>query len=73
MRLDNGVLQLELVNKGGEMASLIYKGYDILYKGDGQYWTGKNPTLFPMISSPKSISELIFSDTSPMLASISTS
>lgn len=52
MKLDNGILKLELMNKGGEMASLTYKGYDVLYKGDGQYWTGKNPTLFPMISSP---------------------
>lgn len=52
MKLDNGILKLELCNKGGEMSSLIYKGYDVLYKGDGQYWGGKNPTLFPMISSP---------------------
>lgn len=52
MILDNGILHLELVNKGGEMASLTYKGMDILYKGDGEFWAGKNPTLFPMISSP---------------------
>ena len=52
MKLDNGILKLELTNEGGEMASLTYKGYDVLYKGDGQYWKGKNPTLFPMISSP---------------------
>lgn len=52
MKLDNGILKLELCQKGGEMASLQYNGYDVLYKGDGQYWGGKNPTLFPMISSP---------------------
>jgi len=52
MKLDNGILKLELTNKGGEMSSLTYKGLDILYKGDGPYWSGKNPTLFPMISSP---------------------
>lgn len=52
MKLENGILKLQLTNKGGEMASLEYKGYDVLYKGDGRYWTGKNPTLFPMISSP---------------------
>ena len=54
MKLDNGILNLTLTNKGGEMASLTYNGYDVLYKGDGEYWTGKNPTLFPMISSPNS-------------------
>ena len=52
MKLDNGILNLELTNKGGEMSRLIYKGYDVLYKGDGPFWSGKNPTLFPMISSP---------------------
>lgn len=52
MILDNGILKLELTNKGGEMASLYYKGHDVLYKGDGPYWSGKNPTLFPFISSP---------------------
>lgn len=52
MKLDNGILKLELENKGGEMSRLEYKGMDILYKGDGPYWSGKNPTLFPMISSP---------------------
>ena len=50
--LNNGILNLQLTNKGGEMSSLIYKDMDILYKGDGPYWTGKNPTLFPFISSP---------------------
>lgn len=52
MKIDNGILCLGLTNNGGEMAYLTYKGKDILYKGDGQYWSGKNPTLFPMISSP---------------------
>lgn len=52
MLLDNGIIKLELCNKGGEMSKLTYKGFDVLYKGDGPYWGGKNPTLFPMISSP---------------------
>ena len=52
MKLENDVLKLELCNKGGEMSSLVYKGMDVLYKGDGEYWGGKNPSLFPIISSP---------------------
>lgn len=52
--LNNGILNLQLTNKGGEMSLLMYKDMDILYKGDGPYWTGKNPTLFPFISSPNS-------------------
>lgn len=50
--LKNNDLVLNLTNKGGEMSSLTYDGLDILYKGDGPYWSGKNPTLFPFISSP---------------------
>lgn len=50
--LKNNDLVLNLTNKGGEMSSLTYDGLDILYKGDGSYWSGKNPTLFPFISSP---------------------
>lgn len=52
MNLNNGILNLDLELKGGEMSRLTYKGYDVLYRGDGKYWSGKNPTLFPFISSP---------------------
>lgn len=53
MVLDNGILHLELENKGGEMKRLLYKGYDVLYTGDSIFWDGKNPTLFPFISHYK--------------------
>ena len=54
MKIDNKVLSLTVCEKGGEMSSLTYKGYDVLYKGDKEYWSGKNPTLFPIIGSPNS-------------------
>lgn len=54
MKLENNKLKLTIENKGGEMSSLIYKGMNILYDGKGEYWSGKNPTLFPIISSPNS-------------------
>lgn len=54
MQLENNKLKLTIENKGGEMSSLIYKGVNILYDGKGEYWSGKNPTLFPIISSPNS-------------------
>lgn len=52
MQLENDKLKLTIENKGGEMTSLIYKGVNVLYDGKGEYWSGKNPTLFPIISSP---------------------
>ncbi len=52
MKLKNNVLELNLTTKAGEMTSLFYKGANVLYDGTGEYWSGKNPTLFPIISSP---------------------
>lgn len=54
MLLENNKLKLTVENKGGEMSSLFYKGINVLYDGKGEYWSGKNPTLFPIISSPNS-------------------
>ena len=65
MKLDNGILALQLTNVGGEMSSLIYKDMEILYKGDGPYWSGKNPTLFPMISSPNAKEYILNGNTYP--------
>jgi len=66
MLLDNGILHVEFTNKGGEMALMTYKGMDILYKGDGEYWGGKNPSLFPLIGSPSSKQYVLDGKTYPI-------
>ncbi len=50
--LENDILKLECVADGGEMQHLIKKSNDqeILYQGD-QAWSGKNPSLFPIVGS----------------------
>lgn len=50
--LENDVLKLECVEKGGEMQHLCKKkdATEILYQGN-QGWSGKNPSLFPMVGN----------------------
>jgi len=39
--------------KGGELISYKYDGKDILWIGDGKYWTGHAPCCFPYVSALK--------------------
>lgn len=50
--LENENLKLECIEKGGEMQHLILKNSnrEVLYQGD-QGWSGKNPSLFPMVGN----------------------
>ena len=50
--LENDVLKLECTEKGGEMLHLVKKstGRETLYQGD-QGWSGRNPSLFPMVGN----------------------
>ena len=50
--LENDVLKLECIEAGGEMQHLIKKDTDVeyLYQGN-QAWSGKNPSLFPIVGS----------------------
>ena len=50
--LENGVLKLECTEKGGEMLHLVKKStnHETLYQGD-QGWSGRNPSLFPMVGN----------------------
>lgn len=51
MKISNENISLEVIEHGGEMNSLKYKGIEVLYLGDTEYWSGKNPTLFPIVGS----------------------
>ena len=50
--LENDVLKLECTEKGGEMLHLVKKSTDreTLYQGN-QGWSGRNPSLFPMVGN----------------------
>lgn len=53
MKLENERYEMTFCTKGGEMLSFLDKqtGIQYLYQGDSEYWSGKNPTLFPMVGN----------------------
>ncbi len=53
MKLENERYQMTFCTKGGEMESFLDKetGIQYLYQGDSEYWSGKNPGLFPIIGN----------------------
>ena len=50
--LENDILKLECIERGGEIQHLIKKSTnrETMYQGN-QGWSGKNPTLFPMVGN----------------------
>lgn len=53
MQIENERYIVTFCEKGGEMQSFLDKetGIQYLYQGDSEYWGGKNPALFPIISN----------------------
>lgn len=53
MIIENEKFRLEVVEKGGEIQSFFDKENQLEYmwQGDAAYWSGKNPSLFPMVSN----------------------
>ncbi|MEG2685226.1 MAG: aldose 1-epimerase family protein, partial [Erysipelotrichaceae bacterium] len=52
MKISNERFELEIINRGGEIQSFFdkKKKVEYMWQGDEKYWTGKNPTLFPIVS-----------------------
>ena len=50
IRLDNGELSVEVSSLGAEMQSLASAdGRQWLWNGDGEWWSGRSPILFPIV------------------------
>lgn len=56
MKLTNERYEITFCTKGGEMTSFTDKqtGIQYLYQGDSEFWSGKNPTLFPLVGNTHS-------------------
>ena len=56
MKIANERYEMTFCEKGGEMTSFRDKqtGIQYLYQGDSEYWSGKNPTLFPIVGNTHS-------------------
>lgn len=53
MKLENSKCIMQFQSKGGEISSWVDKKSNIEYmwQGNSEYWSGKNPTLFPIIGN----------------------
>ncbi len=51
MKIKNDFIELEVIKKGGEIQSLLFDGKEVMWQGDPNHWTGKNPTLFPIVGN----------------------
>ena len=53
MKLKNERYEVCFVEKGGEILSFtdLQSGLQYMWQGDEAYWTGKNPTLFPIVGN----------------------
>lgn len=53
MKLENERYIVTFVEKGGEIQSFTDKetGIQYMWQGDETYWSGKNPSLFPMVGN----------------------
>ena len=53
MKLENALYEVTFTLKGAEIQSFTNKetGIQYMWQGDEAYWTGKNPTLFPIVSN----------------------
>lgn len=53
MKLENNRYVVTFSEKGGEILSFTDKEYNLQYmwQGDEEHWSGKNPTLFPIVGN----------------------
>ncbi|MEG0240184.1 aldose 1-epimerase family protein [Anaerorhabdus sp.] len=53
VRVENDKAILEVATKGAEMTSFKMKetGIEYLWQGNSEFWSGRNPILFPMVSN----------------------
>lgn len=49
MKLNNGLVSLEIASFGAEMKSLKYNNIEYLWQGNPNYWKRSSPVLFPIV------------------------
>ncbi len=53
MKLDNGIISIEIASHGAELKSAIKDGFEYMWCADGKYWARTSPVLFPIVGSLK--------------------
>ncbi|MBO5909819.1 MAG: aldose 1-epimerase family protein [Clostridia bacterium] len=53
MKLDNGIISIEIANHGAELKSAVRDDFEYMWCADGTYWARTSPVLFPIVGSLK--------------------
>ena len=53
MKLDNGIISVEISNHGAELKSAVKDGTEYMWCADEKYWARTSPVLFPIVGSLK--------------------
>lgn len=53
MKLDNGIISVEIANHGAELKSAVRDGFEYMWCADEKYWARTSPILFPIVGSLK--------------------
>ena len=53
MKLDNGIISVEIANHGAELRSAVRNGFEYMWCADEKYWARTSPVLFPIVGSLK--------------------
>ncbi len=53
MKLDNGIISIEVANHGAELKSAVKDGFEYMWCADEKYWARTSPVLFPIVGSLK--------------------
>lgn len=53
MKLDNGIIAIEIANCGAELKSAVKDGFEYMWCADEKYWARTSPVLFPIVGALK--------------------
>lgn len=53
MKLDNGIISIDVIEYGAEIKSAIKNGIEYMWCGDSKYWGRTSPVLFPFVGALK--------------------
>ena len=53
MKLDNGIISVDIANFGAELKSAVKDDYEYMWCADEKYWARTSPVLFPFVGSLK--------------------
>lgn len=53
MKLDNGIISIDVADYGAELKSAVKDGFEYMWCADEKYWARTSPVLFPIVGALK--------------------